>query len=256
MKKRIITGIVGGLIIALVTYIGGLLFDAVYLLIAAIGVHELSKLFRNNEKFPYEASINYLLILTLYLVGYFVEFSSFNFIILIYVLANFIFYVTNKDITLTRLANTLFVGLYVVMFMYYMIKLNNTPYVWLVYLISFGTDTFAYFTGVFIGKHKLCPNISPKKTIEGAIGGIIGSTILCIIFFEILGIKNLLPIIIFNVFASILSMFGDLLASKIKREHSVKDFGNFLPGHGGILDRFDSVLFVAPVVYYFVTYFI
>ena len=140
-----------------------------------------------------------------------------------------------------------------------MIMLNNMPnrkFLWLVYIISFGTDTFAYFAGVFFGKHKLCPNVSPKKTIEGAIGGILGCLGLTIAYFKFFGINISIYTIIFSIFVSAFSMVGDLLASKIKREYDVKDFGSILPGHGGILDRFDSLLFVAPVVYYFVSYFI
>jgi phosphatidate cytidylyltransferase len=137
-----------------------------------------------------------------------------------------------------------------------MMLLNNSEFVWLVYIIAFGSDTFAYFTGKFFGKNKLYPEVSPNKTIEGAIGGIIGSTILSIIYFNYLSINKYFYIIIFSVSASIFSMAGDLTASKIKREFGIKDFGYLLPGHGGIMDRFDSVLFVAPAVYYFITLFL
>ena len=257
MKVRIMTGLFWGLIIAIVTYIGGFIFDLIYLAITCIGIYELARLFEKNKKFPYEALVNYILAIILYFVGYFIDFTSLGFVLLVYVAVNFVLFVTNKNITLERLSRSLFIGLYVVLFMYFMIMLNNTnnkKYIWLVYIIAFGTDTFAYFTGVFLGKHKLCPTISPKKTVEGAIGGILGCTILTIFYFKIVGINNILYIIIFSVFVSIFSMIGDLLASKIKREYGVKDFGNFLPGHGGILDRFDSLLFVAPVVYYFVNF--
>ena len=256
MKVRIITGVFWGLIIAIVTYLGGVLFDLVYLGITCIAIYEITKLLQANKKLSYEAIVNYILAVALFFAGYFFDKTSVGFVLLIYVSINFILFVTNQNITLARLSQTLFVGLYVVLFMYHMIMLNNTKFVWLVYIIAFGTDTFAYFVGVFFGKHKLCPNVSPKKTVEGALGGIVGCTILTVIYFEVLGINNILYTIIFSVFVSAFSMIGDLLASKIKREHGTKDFGNFLPGHGGILDRFDSLLFVAPVVYYFVNYII
>jgi len=256
MKVRIITGVFWGLIIALVTYLGGVLFDLVYLAITCIAIYEITRLLQSSKKLSYEAIVNYVLAIALFFARYFFDTTSVGFVLLIYVSFNFILFVTNQDISLARLSQTLFVGLYVVLFMYHMIMLNNTKFVWLVYIIAFGTDTFAYFVGVFFGKHKLCPHVSPKKTVEGAIGGIVGCTILTIIYFKVLGINNFLYTIIFSIFVSAFSMIGDLLASKIKREHGIKDFGNFLPGHGGILDRFDSLLFVAPVVYYFVNYFI
>lgn len=256
MKRRIVTGIIGGSFIALITYLGGFWFESVYFLITFIGVFELARVFMSDRKLPYEAIVNYLLLIAIYFVISFEYKISISTILQIFIACNFIFYITGKGINATRLSHALLIGMYVIVFMYYMIKLNDTPYVWLVYLIAFGTDTFAYFVGVTMGRHKLCPLLSPKKTIEGALGGVVGSTILSIIFFYILGINNIFSIIIFSILASILSMFGDLFASKIKREYAIKDYGNLLPGHGGILDRFDSILFVAPVVYYFVTYFI
>lgn len=258
MKVRIITGLIGGIFIALVTYLGGALFDIVYYAIACIGVYEIARLLSNRNKFSYEVMINCVLAFVLYFIGYFIKLKSINLILFTYILFNLILYATNSKITLKRLLTALFAGIYVVLFIYHMILLNHSKniYIWLVYIVSFGTDTFAYFTGVFWGKHKLCPHISPKKTIEGAIGGIVGCTIITLIFFHFLGINNFFSIIIFSIFASIFSILGDLLASAIKREFKVKDYGTLLPGHGGIMDRFDSLLFIAPVVYYFVTYLI
>ena len=124
--------------------------------------------------------------------------------------------------------------------------------VWLVIITAFGTDICAYFAGVTMGKHKLCPKISPKKTWEGAIGGILGSVILSGVFGLIFA-KALLPhCLIIGFLASIISMFGDLTASIFKRKMGIKDYGNLIPGHGGILDRFDSVLFTGPVIYFYV----
>ena len=119
------------------------------------------------------------------------------------------------------------------------------------------TDTFAYFTGKFLGKHKLCPNVSPNKTIEGAVGGVIGnmiaSSIMFIIFdkfFFTVHTLALWQIIIISAILSVISMFGDLSASLIKRNHGIKDFGNIFPGHGGVMDRIDSCLFVLPALYF------
>ncbi len=259
MKTRIITGVLGGLLVGVVTFFGGVIFDLLYLVITFLAIYEITKLLQAKEIFSYEATLNYGLAIALYFSGYFFDKTSIGFVLLLYVSFNFIFFVTNPKITLVRLAQTLFVGMYVVLFMYHMIMLNNmrdAKFVWLVYIIAFGTDTFAYFAGVFFGKHKLCPNVSPKKTVEGAIGGILGCLALTIAYFKFFRINISIETIIFSIFVSAFSMVGDLLASKIKREHNVKDYGSILPGHGGILDRFDSLLFVAPVVYYFVNYFI
>ncbi len=132
-----------------------------------------------------------------------------------------------------------------------------------IYLLLFAffsgwmTDIFAYFVGSKLGKHKLCPKISPKKSVEGAVGGVVGAIILNVIllfvfkkffFTEETGLSYI-SVIVLSILLSIVSMFGDLAASTIKRNFGIKDFGKLLPGHGGIMDRFDSVLFVMPVLY-------
>ena len=123
------------------------------------------------------------------------------------------------------------------------------------------TDTCAYFTGLAIGKHKLAPSVSPKKTIEGSIGGVVGVTVILAAYAAVFG--NIMDSITANVSAAVciglicgvISQFGDLCASVIKRENNIKDFGKIMPGHGGVMDRFDSFIFVAPVVYYFLNSF-
>ena len=131
---------------------------------------------------------------------------------------------------------------------------NGTLLLWIVFIGAFATDTFAYFTGVFLGKHKLCPEISPKKTIEGSIGGTAG----CIVFMLLYGLLlnkafnmdiNYIKLAALGVIVSPVSQIGDLTASIIKRKYGVKDYGSLFPGHGGILDRLDSVIAVAPLVY-------
>ena len=126
---------------------------------------------------------------------------------------------------------------------------------YLLFCAWFG-DSGAYFAGTFFGKHKLCPNISPKKTFEGLVGGVVTvgivTTILLVVYNNfILGEQQLsYPVLIpLSMVASLVGVVGDLSASVIKREYSVKDFGNIMPGHGGVLDRFDSVILVAPFLY-------
>lgn len=122
-------------------------------------------------------------------------------------------------------------------------------------LLNFSSvcDMGAYFVGSTLGKHKLCPNISPHKTVEGAVGGIISSIIVTYILgFSFSFEKNLTNAVILTVPFCILGMIGDLFASAIKRAAGIKDYGTIIPGHGGILDRFDSILMTAPLLYLFI----
>lgn len=157
-------------------------------------------------------------------------------------------------------ASVTFLGtVYITVFFLHILLVRQLEYgkilIWILFISAWSTDTFAYFCGKAMGKHKLCPAISPKKTVEGAIGGVIGCLILvCLYVFVIGRINNLnvnyLSTAILAVLSSAFSQLGDLAASCIKREHNVKDYGNLIPGHGGILDRFDSTLLIAPLVYY------
>lgn len=131
---------------------------------------------------------------------------------------------------------------------------NGGEYLYLLIFIgAWVTDTFAYFTGMLVGKHKLIPEVSPKKTIEGSIGG----TLFCALSFVVFGIivdnffgmnANLIFLAISGVIVSIVAQMGDLIMSLIKREYGIKDYGKLFPGHGGILDRFDSILSVSLIL--------
>lgn len=128
--------------------------------------------------------------------------------------------------------------------------------VWLVFISSWGSDTCAYLVGRKIGKHKIAPKLSPKKSLEGCIGGMVGAALLGFVYATIF--KGQLgdiaaPQLVFAVIGaagSVVSQIGDMAASAIKRDKGIKDYGRLIPGHGGILDRFDSVIFIAPIVYY------
>lgn len=131
------------------------------------------------------------------------------------------------------------------------INLENGLY-YLLMLLNFSSicDMGAYFVGVTMGKHKLCPEISPKKTIEGAIGGIVSSLVFTVVFTLCFGQgEKLVTALIFTVPLCIVGMLGDLFASSIKRSVGLKDYSNLIPGHGGVLDRVDSILLISPVLY-------
>ncbi len=132
---------------------------------------------------------------------------------------------------------------------------NGHFFVWFVVAASWGADTCAYFTGMMLGKHKMASKLSPKKTVEGAIGGVVGSIIICVIFGMIIAKSVMIDSAVMLKFSlvtgligGIVSEIGDLFASSIKRLMNVKDYSRLIPGHGGVLDRFDSTLMVAPVV--------
>ncbi|MDE6319340.1 MAG: phosphatidate cytidylyltransferase [Lachnospiraceae bacterium] len=131
--------------------------------------------------------------------------------------------------------------------------------VWFVFLASWGSDTCAYCVGVLIGKHKMTPKLSPKKSVEGAIGGVLGAAILFTLYTHFVinvysGITLSLPLAaILGAAGALVSMVGDLAASAVKRDHEIKDYGKLIPGHGGIMDRFDSVIVAAPIIFIGIT---
>ena len=139
-------------------------------------------------------------------------------------------------------------------------KTGGNFYVWLIFIGSWMTDTTAYYAGKFLGKHKLCPRVSPKKTIEGSIGGLLGATIFCgllgVVTTHYINSMFLYHFFIIGALCGVFSQFGDLVASTVKRYVDIKDYGNLIPGHGGILDRFDSILFSGVVVFYYLTFII
>ena len=141
-------------------------------------------------------------------------------------------------------------------FIYAIRMLNDGIFlVWLIFFASWICDTFAYFTGVLFGKHKLTPLLSPKKSIEGSIGGVFFATILAGVYGYVIkdylttDFNVVLAFAVVGAVGSLVSQIGDLAASAIKRHFDIKDYGNLIPGHGGIMDRFDSMITTAPMIY-------
>ena len=177
----------------------------------------------------------------------------------------FVFVVKYPKYSATQLFAAIFGIFYIPVMISFIFKTRETIafgqwLAWMVYVSSWGSDTCAYAAGRLFGKHKLAPVLSPKKSIEGSVGGILGSAIIGVIFGLIMShftgkSENL--IIIFAVIGglgSVISQVGDLAASGIKRNFDIKDYGNLIPGHGGILDRYDSIIITAPIVYYLAYY--
>lgn len=258
-KTRLISGIVL-VLIALFTIISGrdILFLTV-LLISLIGLSELYKALKINNKATgitgYAAVIVYYLMLRLDIKEY-TMYLVMGFLMLL--MAEYVF--TFPEFKTDDVTSAFFGVFYVAIMLSYIYQtrmLNNGEYiVWLIFICSWGCDTCAYCVGMLIGKHKLAPKLSPKKSIEGSIGGIAGAALLgCIYAFAINsfmgeGYSHAAGYAIISAIGAVISQIGDLAASAVKRNHEIKDYGKLIPGHGGILDRFDSVIFTAPIIYF------
>ncbi len=158
------------------------------------------------------------------------------------------------------LAATVFTPLYTGWLLTHLINIRQFPYgfhfVLLVLAATWSTDTFAYFVGINLGRRKLAPVLSPNKSVEGSIGGVAGSIIVSAVIGRFGGHMPLVHYIVIGVLVGIVGQAGDLLESALKRIAGVKDSGRLIPGHGGALDRFDSLFLTAPVVYYYLSMFI
>lgn len=256
--KRIISAIIGLPFLLAIVIIGDIPLFIALLAISLIGLREFYNACKSKftpvEVVGYIGSIvililiNFAFQLSYIFMLFFALVIVLNSIKLIYNKYNFV----DISITLYSLA-------YIPFLLSHILLVNKQPnniVVWLIFITAWGTDTFAYFSGYLFGKRKLCPSISPKKTIEGAIGGILGSMVISLIFGYFFLKDYLFAVALIGIVGSIAAQIGDLSASLIKRYMGIKDFGNIMPGHGGVLDRFDSILFTAPTVYYILIFLI
>lgn len=251
MKIRVLSSFFLLPLVLFLFYLGGkaLLFVVNFVIITSI--LEFSKAFANIGIFINKKILIIISQLQLYLI--ITNNISMSYVtILILILLNSIFIVLEKT-SIKSFIVTLFVHCYLTIpiSLIYHLRQGYEMFFWTIFVTSMLTDTFAYFTGIFFGKNKLIPKLSPNKTIEGALGGIFFSIIGNIIYNYINPFQkmNLVFNSFFALFGSIFSQLGDLFASSIKRETGIKDFGNIIPGHGGIIDRIDSILFMTIYVY-------
>ena len=261
---------IGALVLApliIFLFLGGEYLKYIVMVLSLFGMYEFYKVSRKKHYKPI-GLVGYVLCIVYYLnMGS--DFSkSFN----IYILIASIFLLLCIPVLYTSynfvdIALTIFGFLYVAVFFSFIVFINNKIYgeylVWIIFICSWVCDTSAYYAGRIFGKggkHKLCPKVSPNKTIEGSIGGLLGSTIGCTIYGYVIsrcGVPiELYHYVIIGIICGVFGQFGDLIASSIKRFVGAKDYSSLIPGHGGILDRFDSILFVSVVAFYYITFII
>ncbi|MGM8214503.1 phosphatidate cytidylyltransferase [Bacillaceae bacterium W0354] len=258
MKTRIITAIIGLLIFLPIIYIGNWPFIIFMTIVSILAFLEILKM-RNLKALSFPAIIGGLLLLIIMLRHKLDTVSPYlaeHMYELIYagILILFIYSVWKKNqFSFDDVAYVLLSFLYVgVGFSYFVeTRILGLEYVLFVLTIIWLTDSGAYFIGRALGKRKLWPAISPKKTIEGFIGGIVCAVIATSIFQMIHPLhEHVIVVVLVTIAASILAQIGDLVESALKRKYNVKDSGNLLPGHGGVLDRFDSLIFMVPFLHF------
>jgi phosphatidate cytidylyltransferase len=272
MTKRIIWGVLAAAAALFVIVLGGLGYAVVIGLLTVLAVLEYVELLKKQNFRPQTEVIMISSLLLLFLVYWMhfpipglpaihqfniENFFAFMLIIVFFTTLALELFRGNPDQGLVNASVNLFGTVYIGFMFAYILLLRFVPngffYLLFALGVTWSNDSLAYFVGVNFGKHKLSPRISPHKSIEGSIGGI-GGGLLAAIVLGIYFQKSLPPLLIVAFLVVIAGQFGDLVESIIKRNAGVKDSGTFLPGHGGILDRLDSLLFTGPVVYYLATY--
>ena len=264
MKKRVISAIIALIIVVPIILIGGYAYYIGVGIISVIGLHELLKVREEEKKIPMVMKgitlLTYLAIVMSAIStqgGFSIDYRLFilnMFACLIPLIAMERKKYDAED-ALFVLAATLFLGIS----FNFLIVIRNMSLFYLLYvvLITIMSDTFAHFWGSNIGSVKLCPNVSPNKTVEGMIGGTIFGTFIGAAFFLTFINPNasVLLIGVISLALSLVAQFGDLVFSAIKRRYGVKDYGNIMPGHGGVLDRLDSIIFAILAFSYLVAFF-
>lgn len=254
-KTRLISGIVL-VIIALATIISGswILFFTL-LAVSLIGMRELYKVMKVSDEHVTVLELVGYLGAVLYYIAMKADFGNYGTmaIIISMILILFVYVFGYPKYHAEQVMAAFFGVVYVAVMLSFIYLTRSLPdgkfLVWLIFLCSWGCDTCAYCVGMLIGKHKMAPVLSPKKSIEGAVGGVAGAALLGVIYAAATQGKMAEYALICAV-GALISMVGDLAASAIKRNQNIKDYGKLIPGHGGILDRFDSVIITVPVIYY------
>ncbi len=275
MRTRVISAIVAIVLLLIIVYLGSTAIGLAIFLLALGAIYEFNRALEKGGAKPIYA-VGYLACLPLlylaiekllptgiraYVESNYLLIAATGLFILLVVLFCLAMF-SNGKYSISDIAITLF-GIVYIVFLFSFVTLtsnmkNGNIYIWLIFIGACATDTFAFFTGITIGKTKIIPKISPKKSLEGCIGGVVGCVLAMLVFGSVFKSELGTPMVHFAVLGllcGVISQIGDWSASSIKRAVGLKDFGNIMPGHGGVLDRLDSILFVAPTVYFYINLF-
>lgn len=262
MLQRVITGAIIAVVVLVILFSNVVVTGTFVALLALIAQYEFLKVVGIGEK-PVLLGTNLIFSIIFAAIVFFEKNAVLPAIAAFYVVLLFAIMLFNHEKTeFNHVSLCVFSLVYITASMLHIVTVRQLDmgnlYIFLIFIGAFATDTCAYFVGVLFGKHKLCPKVSPKKTIEGAVGGEVGTVVLMLAFGYVAGKLNNLDVNYFNlaflgILSGLFSQLGDLTASIIKRQYDVKDYGHILPGHGGVMDRLDSIILMAPLVYYFVT---
>ena len=254
-KTRLLSGIVLVAVALLTIISGGYVLFFTLLGISLIGMQELYKVMKVREDHFNALEIAGYFGAVIYYVLMSLDFEKYGMmgVIISFMMFMFVYVFTYPKFKADQVMPAFFGVVYVAVMLSFIYLTRNLPdgkfLVWLIFLCSWGCDTCAYCVGMLIGRHKMAPILSPKKSVEGGVGGVAGAALLGAIYAAATGGKIVEYALICAV-GALISMVGDLAASAIKRNQGIKDYGKLIPGHGGILDRFDSVIFTAPAIYF------
>ena len=266
VKTRLISAVVLVAILLLVVFFTpAWVFALLVCALTFMVMYELTKVFGLSDK-PSITAANYIfaaLFMSLqFLEGDVASKVLFPAVIGYIMVLTAISVLNNKKVKFSDVCSSAFLVFYSVVFLMHLTFIRyldgGVGLLFMALIGAYITDTGAYFTGMAIGRRKLIPSVSPNKTVEGAVGGVVATVIGFVVYGVIMGAVgysvNYLWLVVLSVICAVVAQFGDLAASAMKRSFAVKDFGNLIPGHGGMVDRVDSLMFVAPVVYYFITF--
>lgn len=269
--KRLLSGIVLVLIALAAFILGGEVLLAISVFIAIVGYLELCRAVGvklKNQKINALQVIGIAGILGYYATLYFFPGILYAVIpvIVVFMLNMLVYVVTFPKYQSEQIMANMFNFLYAPVMLSFIFLTRQLPMgayiVWLILISSWGCDTCAYLVGICIGKKKIFPVLSPKKSLEGCIGGVAGAGLIGALYAHFV-VENIIPdkrvtliIALICMAGAVMSQIGDLAASAIKRDHDLKDYGRLIPGHGGIMDRFDSVIVTAPMIYFLTVLFL
>lgn len=254
-KTRLLSGILLVAAALLTIISGGVILWTVLFCISVIGAGELYRAMGvHKDSFGLMEAAGYLGIL-LYYGAVALDFGRYGMmaVILSLILLLFVYVFSYPKYDAGQTSAVFFGILYVAVMLSFIYLTRNLEggqfIVWLIFICSWGCDTCAYCVGMLIGKHKMAPVLSPKKSVEGAVGGVAGAALLGAVYAAATR-EPVAGYALICAVGALISMVGDLAASAVKRNQGIKDYGKLIPGHGGILDRFDSVIITAPIIYY------